>query len=145
MFCTCGRALRYVSSYGGGVPLFEFPIDTIVHLRTPRGISILTSKRGEFEFTGLAPGRYRVSVDTPAAYVSAATSAQVEIPNARALAYLQFSFADTGRIGGRLVDRAGTPSSGVRLELLTAAALPRVHEVSPQQSHTRPDGSFEFG
>jgi hypothetical protein len=113
-------SVRHVTSAGGGVPeLHDFPVETTVHLHAPNGISTVTSKRGEFEFGGLAPGRYRVSIDMPASYISYATSAQVEIPNARACASQDFSVTDNGRIAGRVV--------------------------SPQRSHTRRDGSFEFG
>ena len=140
--------VRHVTSDGGGVAPREVPVETAVHLHTPAGTKTVTSKNGEYAFTGLARGRYRISVEAPAGYVAIPSwphpSNQAIVSNSRACAWLPLTLTDHGRIAGRLVGPSEAAVSDARIQLLVAAALPPFDEVHPRRARITADGSFEF-
>ena len=131
---------------GGGVPASASgPGDAELRLTTPAGISTVRTKDGDFQFTGLAPGRYHLSIVAPENLRAYPAAVDVEIPDSRACSVQRFSLTDNGRIAGRLVRHDGTPARSLRLELLTEAAFSGPEPVSPRDAFLQLDGSFEFG
>jgi hypothetical protein len=139
-------SVRQFTRGGGGVPDSNpLALDVPVRLTAPAANSTIRSKDGDYLFTGLAPGRYQLSIDPPATFIAYPSSVEVDIPDPHACAWQSFSVTHNGRIAGRLVTEDGRSVEGLRLELVTAAALANLLGISTRDAYAKADGSFEFG
>jgi hypothetical protein len=121
------------------------PADAELRLTTSAGVLTVPSKNGDFEFAGLAPGKYQLSIVTPDNLRVSPVSVDVELQDARDCARVRFELTDNGRIAGRVVATDGSRIRDPRLELVTQEALSRLGDVTPREAVFNADGSFEFG
>ena len=105
-------------------PYERQPTDTDVTLVAGGERRTARSSGGRYEFTGLEPGNYRVEIAVPEGYTTGSTSRDREIPNTRACAEENFSFAPNGRIAGRVVDADVRGVKEVQVEIASADAEP---------------------
>ena len=100
------------------------------------------STGGRYEFRGLAPGTYHLSLTPPPGYTGAGTVRTVEIPDARACAQEDFATVPDGGISGTVVDASGRPVRGVYVGATTESdPFPQCAE---RTATTEPNGRFEF-
>ena len=121
------------------------PLDLNVRL-TGNGRTLSSrSSQGRYEFAGLQPGQYEVSVDFPDGYMGWAPIRAAEIPNARACVEENFNVRANGRIGGRLVDSTGRGVARIQVNAVPDDVdLDREEYVDAVSAFSDDDGYFEL-
>ena len=121
------------------------PIDLDVRL-AGNGRTVSTrSSQGRYEFAGLQPGRYEVSILAPDGYFGFGTTRPAEIPNNRACVEEIFGLTRKGRVAGRIVDADGRGVSKVLVELTAEGAdLDGTKFVPTVSAISDADGYFEL-
>jgi hypothetical protein len=95
--------------------------DVQVLLRGPRGTySAMSDTAGKYAITGIPAGAYEIDVLPPPAFSGRATPRKVEFTDPRACRAEDISLRYDGRIIGVLLDAAGRPAPGVRLDFIAA-------------------------
>jgi hypothetical protein len=92
---------------------FEIPVRLVGNGQDRRA----TTTAGRYEFSGLPPGTYAVTITVPAGYSTWRTEREAEIPDARGCAQTDFTLSPAGRITGRLVDKNGRGVYNVSVEV----------------------------
>ena len=142
---TGGRVFGTVQTWLGSVdgPTQRTPVQTRVELHGPGGVLRTSSVGGQFQFSGLSEGGYRLEVAVPDGYAGYSASREVQIADARGCAEANVSFSPAGRISGRLVDASGRPLRRLRVELTGADAKPHPdYGLSTRSTMTETDGAF---
>lgn len=107
--------------------------------------SATSSADGRFDFSGLAPGRYRLAIEMPKGYSTYALERDVELPDGRACARVDYGLSPAGRVTGVLVDAGGRPLPSMRVELTTTDARPNSdYGLATMSASTETDGTFEI-
>lgn len=107
-----------------------------------------TDARGAYRVEGLAPGKYTVTLKIPKGLTdgmekdSATRVSEVEVA-ARGCAVTGFWLESDTRIGGRVLDAAGQPVVGMRLQA-RAAPSNKSGNANLEYATTDADGYFEF-
>ena len=123
----------------------ERKTETTVRLFTGGQERTTKSSGGEYEFSGLPEGAYRIEIETPAGYTTHSTAQDVPLPNRRACAEVNFRFSPDGRIAGRLIGRDGTPLPNVSVEVTSTEARPHPdYGLQKDSTRTEADGLFEL-
>jgi len=142
---TGGRifgTVEHQTTFGGGLAQpAVVPVATSVRLISPTGQRTVVSTGGEFDFSGLANGTYRVHIDVPRGFTGDNESS-VTIAHARDCSSETFVLDSNGRIAGRMVPGAGN-SFPQRVRVMVARAFPDFATPDPLFAAIRPDGSFE--
>jgi len=121
------------------------PVETKVHLLGDGQERNVTSTGGRFEFTGLARGPYRLSVETPDGFTTrTAGERTIELPDEHACANADYALAPSGRITGRVVDAAGRPPKQVTIQANIADARGQPGGVSLPTAYPNDQGVFEI-
>lgn len=124
----------------------ERKTETTVRLFSGGQEQTAKSAGGEYEFKGLPRGAYRVEIETPAGYTTHSTAQNIELPNRRACAEVNFRFSPDGRIAGRLMGRDGTPLPNVSVEVTSPEVRPHPdYGLQKDSTRTEADGFFERG
>ena len=91
----------------------------VVRLTGPVELSITTNANGEFSFTGVPDGDYRIDATTPGARrdVLAPPTTRVTLGGSDVCAAIDLVAPSTAQVSGTVVDVAGAPVAGVRVEL----------------------------
>jgi hypothetical protein len=125
----------------------RFP-NVVVRLRGPEEqlIEVVTDEAGEFQVTGLKPGKYRVEPQFPQGYISEYNRTYEVTLDDRGTAAVGIDANLDGRISGQLVDREGRGYNYASLRMDATGdaptALPSRATVFGYSSGTR--GAFEF-
>ena len=123
----------------------QHPVETRVHLLGDGQERNVTSSGGRFEFTGLARGPYRLSVETPdSSTLRAVGERTIELPDERACAQADYYLAPSGRITGRVLDAAGRPPKQVTIQANIADARGQPGGVSLPTAYPNDQGVFEI-
>ena len=143
------------------------PVDgATVFLRSPGKERRATSVEGRYEFTGLTPGTYSVSVMMPADFPPARSARSAEhlgsqagfpqfglepeltqtisITDARACGYARFETEFDGEIAGTVVGNDGAPVKGLRVHVFPATIDPQRQEFSGASVETDPLGVYRI-
>jgi hypothetical protein len=143
---TGGRifgTVRHSSSFAGSLPEKpDVPVATSVRLTGRTGQRTAVSTRGQFEFSGLAAGAYRLHVDVPPGVAADWNDLSVKIAHDRDCSSEEFVLRDNGRIAGRLAGRAGDPLPE-RVNLTTAQSFPDFPRDVPVYAAVGVEGLFE--
>jgi hypothetical protein len=100
----------------GGVP------DVQVLVRGSAGtFSAMTDTTGSYSIAGIRTGSYEVEFLPPAGFTTGGYRQKIEFTDPRACRVEDFWLHYDGRILGSLIDAAGQPVAGVRLDLVSAA------------------------
>ena len=134
-----GRVLRSANEVRSPPSPFDIPI-TLTGNGTTRTI---TSKGGEYVFTGLPGGLYSVAA-APVDNLGGHDSRTVTLPGDGSCAKADFYFFHTGSIGGTLTTNSGPPGMTTRVEAAPAATW-RSDRSKTVSTYTDPQGRFEFG
>jgi hypothetical protein len=106
-----------------------------------------TNMSGLYEFTDLAPGKYRVEATLPDSYyVNGGVSPFAgELRDARGCSEVNFYAAHDGHVSGRLLDARGKPVVGMRITLLATHDLDSPYQsISFLKAVTNGDGAYEL-
>ena len=117
---------------------------TSVRLTSATTQRTVVSSGGEFDFSGLAAGSYRLHIDVPQGDVTEPNDRSVKIAHDRDCSSEDFVLIDNGRIAGRLAGRAGDPLPP-RVELILADSFPDFRREIPLFAPIQVGGSFEVG
>jgi hypothetical protein len=142
---TGGRIFGTVQTSLGSIggPSQQTPLATRVELHGPGGVIKASSTRGQFEFTGLPEGGYRLEVAVPDGYAIYSASREVQIADLRGCAEANFTFNPDGQVRGQLIDASGRPLRRLRVELAGAEAKPHPdYGLSTRSTMTEADGAF---
>jgi hypothetical protein len=120
------------------------PTETLVRLFGGGQERTTRSTGGEYEFSGLIEGPYRIELQIPDGYTTYDSSRLVQIPDRRACAEEAYSLSPAGRITGRLVGKENRGLSRVQVEVTDpdARAHP-LYGLASEGSPTDADGYFE--
>jgi hypothetical protein len=146
---TGGRifgTVRHSTSFAGGLPeTSDVPVATSVRLTSRTGQRTVVSTGGEFDFSGLAVGTYRLHIDVPPGDAIKGNDRAVKIGHDRDCSSESLVLTDNGRIAGRLAGRADYPRPPT-IELIVAHRFPDFLGLDgPRDASLESDGSFEFG
>ena len=106
-----------------------------------------TDASGQYEFTDLAPGKYRVEASLPDnLYVNGGVSPFAgEVRDTRGCSEVNLYAAHDGRVSGRLLDARGKPVAGMSITLLGAHDIDSPYQfVSFIKALTNADGVYEL-
>lgn len=104
-----------------------------------------TSRNGSFEFSALQPGRYELTLETPAGFSSDYTTRTIDLPDPRACQEESFSLAPAGRVIGLVLDSEGRPARNVHVELTgPETEIHPLYGLASMDATTRNDGTFEL-
>jgi 5-hydroxyisourate hydrolase-like protein (transthyretin family) len=108
-----------------------------------------TDAEGRFRVTGLAPGKYRVTLKVPPGffYETAKGEEQTVVSElevaARGCAQAEFYLESDTRVAGRVLEASGRPAAGLRLQMRGAPSDARRGNTF-LYAETDPEGRFEF-
>ena len=123
----------------------ESPTETTVRLLGDGPARTTKSAAGQYEFSGLPEGAYRVEIETPQGHTVWSTGRDVRLPNRRACVEENFRFSPHGRIAGRLLSRDGKPLPNVRVDVTAPDVRPhRDYGLQKDSTRTEGDGFFEL-
>jgi hypothetical protein len=134
----------------GQVQLWEYPLPPGGQLRRVPGVAVTATghgrtfttranDRGEFELTGLLPGKYDVIADAPDGYYASARPVEVHDPRGCGTEPVYIGY--DGRVRGRVVDHDGRGIGGLALGLVSRTDISNGERV---QAWTTTDGTFEL-
>jgi hypothetical protein len=131
-----GRLLSGGKAESGSIALTRGP-----HGMGPARVAF-AGDDGRYELTGMEPGSWTVMLWGPRA---ALASQVIKIPDAPVVER-DFSLS-TGKVVGRVVEQAGQPVAGARVECCYQPEHPYASFMTPRRlrARTAPDGSFELG
>ena len=95
---------------------------------------------GNFRFTGLSPGKFKVSLKLPDKFTSDYQDQEVSVTD-RGCASVMWFVTDNGRISGRVVTAEGLPVGKIEVSLVDPAHLDETITVR----RTDEEGKFDFG
>jgi hypothetical protein len=122
----------------------ERGLETRVRLSGGGREYVTASRGGRYEFTGLAPGSYRVELDVPEGYTAFARR-EVTLPNGHACSQEDHRLGPSGRITGRAVGPDGQALSNVSIEVMHRDARPNpAYGLLKKSGTTDADGFFEI-
>jgi hypothetical protein len=131
--------------FDGGPTFAEDPVETKVRLLGDGQERVAMSTGGTFEFTGLAKGPYRLSVELPEnSTLRSVGERTIELPDERACARADYNLAPSGRITGRVVDAAGRPPKRIFIEANIPDARGQPGSVSLPAGYPDEQGRFEI-
>jgi len=126
----------------------KYPAGVAVTLRDSDGaaLELQTDTRGQFDAAGLKPGKYSVSIDTPATARVYYEPTTIDLED-RACVPVSVAYQSNGRIAGRIVDASGLPLSKVSVsafpsEFTTKKEYP---DASIETKLTDAYGRYEIG
>jgi len=123
----------------------QHPVETRVHLLGDGQERVATSTGGTFEFTGLAKGTYRLSVEVPDNLATRAVGERtIQLPDEHACANADYALAPSGRITGRVVDASGRPPKQITIQANSADARGQPGGVSLPTAYPDDQGGFEI-
>jgi hypothetical protein len=103
---------------------------------------------GLYEFTDLAPGKYRVEATLPDSYYVTGGGVSPfagDLRDARGCSEVNFYAAHDGRVSGRLLDARGKPVVGMRITLLATHDPDSPYQsISFLRAVTNGDGAYEL-
>lgn len=140
-----GSIKKMERRFDGESTYAQHPVETKVHLLGDGQERVATSTGGTFEFTGLAKGAYRLTVEVPdSSTLRAVGERTIELPDERACAHADYYLAPSGRITGRVVDAAGRPPKQVTIQANIADARGQPGGVSLPTAYPNDQGGFEI-
>jgi 5-hydroxyisourate hydrolase-like protein (transthyretin family) len=106
-----------------------------------------TNTSGQYEFTDLAPGKYRVEAALPDSQYARGSGSTFagELRDVRGCSEVNVYVSHDGRVSGRLLDARGKPVAGMTISLLGADELESPFQiVSFIKAMTNGDGAYEL-
>jgi len=97
--------------------------------------------RGEFRVTGLAPGKYKLTLRLPETLATERNEAELNLSD-RGCGDVWWTIYDNGRINGRVVDADGLPVANILVSLVEPGADIKDYPIKLERTET--DGSFSF-
>jgi len=123
----------------------QHPVETKVHLLGDGQERVATSTGGTFEFTGLAKGAYRLSVELPDTLDRrAAGERTIELSDEHACLKADYALPPSGRITGRVLDATGRPPKQITIQANIADARGQPAGVSLPTAYPNDQGGFEI-
>jgi hypothetical protein len=121
----------------------ENPLNATLRLSGGGREQTSASTNGRFEFSGLAPGPYRLEIVVPKGFTTYGESRSIDLPNDRACRQEDFGLSHAGRITGVVLTAAGRPAR-VDVEVTRADAKPtREYGLLWVTGRYQNDGAFE--
>jgi hypothetical protein len=119
---------------------FEIPVRLVGNGQERK----VTTTAGRYEFSGLVPGRYSVTITVPTGYSTWRTEREAEIHDGRGCAQTDFTLSPAGRISGRLVDTNGRGVYNVSVDVTAfdATIHPR-YGFAPVEVRSDGNGYFD--
>lgn len=96
---------------------------------------------GRYRVTGLAPGKYKVTLHLPDALTTYKNEEEVAVTD-RGCAAVGWYVTDNGRVNGRVVNADGEPVKGILVGLVEPNANPKENHV--KLDRTDNEGNFKF-
>ena len=119
--------------------------DVQVNVRGRVGVySGATDAEGRYSIGGVPPGAYEIEALPPPVFSTRSLPWKFEIKDARACRAQDFYLRYDGRISGTIVDSAGRPAAGVRIEIAPAGKPPDTLHAEPSRPETNTSGQFEL-
>ena len=119
--------------------------NVVVNLRgTAFSRDVSTDKDGRYEFPGVAPGTFTLTLVPPAGFDARYLEREVEIRDARACSSHDFDLRYIAGASGTVVDSSGRPVAGILVDAVAAELAG--HQPPPYQQPVKTDerGRFEF-
>lgn len=131
--------------FDGDPQYAQHPVETRVHLLGDGQERAVTSSGGRFEFTGLARGAYRLTVEMPDGFTARTVGERtIELPDEHACAAADYALAPSGRITGRVLDATGHPPKRIAVQANIADARAQPGGVSLPNGYPDEQGRFEI-